>query len=955
MLRRSLRARLVGATLSTVALALAGLVGLVVLRSGQTLSEQAQEVSRWSESQLSGRLRSDAKLAASRLQMQREDVERRFATLARRWDVSKAVFSGNTVAASELMRPALALADIDGVIAFDRNLRALTADRVDADLLAANAGLKSTPLAAALRGMMDRNDPERSTGFVQTLRWDAGLARALAAEESGSVVDVLGQPLFDDFGEVIGALVGYRVLRAREPTLEAFASLSGRDVLIFSGPLLLSSAGAEIPGAALGEASGAGLHPVTGSGKVARCIPLAQGLRLCAAAPLSELEQLAGKVVGIGEESSRSLLRTLGAAAGFTLCLVALVLLLLSGRITRPLVRITQTVAEVARGNWHVAVPEVGRQDEVGDIARAVVVLEHSLAERDQLRGDVFRQNEILTEREGQLKEQNSRFDAALNNMSQGLCLFGPHGRLKVSNAQFLRIYAIPPGALDGDPTQGEVRRLAGLAEAETDTRGRTETATLADGRCVEITVEPMADGGWVETHEDVTASVLAQARITHLATHDAVTGLPNRVLLAERLAEAVSEHARGGRAVAAICLDLDDFKSVNDTLGHPAGDELLRQVGRRLAASSPPGSTVARLGGDEFAVVLPGSDLPGSSLPDEALRLAQEALRQLKRPFLIADQLVSAEASLGIAVSGAQDPRDIDDGDHLLRRADLALYVAKAEGGRRVRVFEPDMEERQHQRRWLERELKLAIETGQIALHYQPLFDLATNAVTGFEALARWTHPERGPISPGEFVPVAEATGLIDALGLTVLRTACADAMTWPGTLRVAVNISPLQFRKGDLDRVVEQVLRATRLPSQRLELEITESVILSQDRATHAMLTQLRRLGVRFSMDDFGTGYSSLSSLNSFRFDKIKLDQSFVRNLTERDESAAIVHVVAELGRILKITTTAEGVETADQLARLRASGFSEVQGFLLSRPIPAAGVAEFLRGRSGLTAAA
>ncbi len=956
MVRRSLRARLVGATVSTVAVALMGLVGLVALRSGQTLSEQAQEVSRWSEAQLSGRLLSDAKLAASRLQIQREDVERRFATLAKRWDVAKAVFSGNTVAASELMRPALALADIDGVIAFDRNLRALTADRVEADLLAANAGLGSTPLAAALRGMMARNDPEHATGFVQTLRWDAALARALAAEESGAVVDVLGQPLFDDFGEVVGALVGYRVLRAREPTLATFASLSGRDVLIFSGPRLLSSAGAEIPGAALGEASAARLHPVIGMGKVARCIPLAQGLRLCAAAPLSEIEQLAGKVVGIGETSSRSLLRTLGAAAGLTLGLVAFVLLLLSGRITRPLVRITQTVAEVARGNWHVAVPEVDRQDEVGDIARAVVVLEHSLAERDQLRGDVFRQNEILTEREGQLQEQNQRFDAALNNMSQGLCLFGPHGRLKVSNAQFLRIYGIASGALGGDPTWDEVRRRAGLAEAGTGKRGRRETATLADGRCVEITVEPMADGGWVETHEDVTASLLAQARITHLATHDAVTGLPNRVLLAERLAEAVAEHARGGRAVAAICLDLDDFKGVNDTLGHPAGDELLRQVGRRLAGLSPPGSTVARLGGDEFAVILPGSELPGSGstesdLPDGALRLAKEALRQLKRPFLIADQLVSAEASLGIAVTGNRD----DDGDHLLRRADLALYAAKAEGGRRVRVFEPGMEERQHQRRWLERELKLAIETGRIALHYQPLFDLATNAVTGVEALARWHHPERGPISPGEFVPVAEATGLIDALGLHVLRTACADAMTWPGTLRVAVNISPMQFRKGDLAGIVEQVLRETRLPSQRLELEITESVILSQDRATADMLTRLRRLGVRFSMDDFGTGYSSLSSLNSFRFDKIKLDQSFVRNLTERDESAAIVHVVAELGRILKITTTAEGVETADQLARLRASGFCEGQGYLLSRPIPAAGVAEFLRGRAGFTAAA
>jgi diguanylate cyclase (GGDEF)-like protein len=945
----SLRARLVGATLSTAAIALAALVFLVALRSGQTLSEQAQEISRWSEAQLSNRLLSDAKLAAARLQMQREDVERRFATIAKRWDISKAVFSGNTVAASELMRPALTLADLDGVIAFDLNLRALTADRVEADLLAANTALDRTPLAAALRAMMAHNDRERSVGFLLSLPWDVPLAGALAADETGSLVDVFGQPLFDEFGEVIGGLVGYRMLRPRENTLMAFSALSGRDVLILAGARLLSSAGAETFGAELGAASTSGLHVIAGAEKVARCIPAVQEIRLCVAAPLRELEQIRDKVVGIGEASSRSLLTTLCVVAGLTLCLVAIVLLFLSSRITRPLVRITQTVAEVARGNWHVAVPDVRREDEVGDIARAVVVLERSLAERDQLRDDVFAKNQILTEREAQLEEQNERFDAALNNMSQGLCMFGPNGRLKVSNAQFLQIYGIAPEALGPDPGHSDVWSVAGLADLtgrDRDEQGRVTTATLADGRCVEITVQSMADGGWVETHEDVTTSVIAQARITHLATHDALTGLPNRALLAERLAAAFSEHARGGRAVAVICLDLDDFKGVNDTLGHPAGDDLLRQVGGRLTALSPPGSTVARLGGDEFAMVLSGTDLP-----DDALRLAEEALFQLRRPFLLADQFVAADASLGIAISAASDA----DGDDLLRRADLALYVAKADGGRRVRAFEPEMEERQHHRRWIERELRIAIATGQIELHYQPLFELAGNTVTGFEALARWHHPERGMISPGEFVPVAEATGLIDALGIYVLRTACAAAMEWPGTLRVAVNISPAQFREGKIDQIVEEVLQATRLPSQRLELEITESVILSQDQATYEMLTRLRRLGVRFSMDDFGTGYSSLSSLNSFRFDKIKLDQSFVRNLMERDEAAAIVHVVAELGRSLKITTTAEGVETEEQLARLRASGFCEVQGYLLSRPIPAAAVAGFIRAQTNLSAAA
>jgi diguanylate cyclase (GGDEF)-like protein len=946
---RSLRARLVGATLSTAAIALAALVVLVVLRSGQTLREQAQEVSNWSEAQLSGRLLSDAKLAAARLQMQREDVERRFATMAKRWDVAKAVFSGNTVAASELMRPALALADLDGAIAFDRNLRALTADRVDADLLAANAALGQTPLAAALRGILDQNDRDHAEGFVLSLRWHDALGQALAADETGAVVDVFGQPLFDEFGEVIGGLVGYRVLRARETTLAAFSALSGRDVLILAQKRLLSSAGADIADAVLGDASRAGLQHVVGAEKVARCLSLVPDIRLCVAAPLRELQQLTGKVVGIGEESSRSLLTTLSVLAGLTLCLVAVVMLILSSRITRPLVRITQTVAEVARGNWHVDVPDIDRADEVGDIARAVVVLEHSLCERDQLRDDVFRQNTILTEREQQLQEQNERFDAALNNMSQGLCMFGARGRLKVFNAQFCRIYGIEPEALASEPLHTEVRRLAGLTErsaAEIKAQGRPITRTLVDGRSVEISIEPMADGGWVETHEDVTASVTAQARITHLATHDALTGLSNRTLLAEQLAAAFADQVQGGPPVTVICLDLDDFKGINDTLGHPAGDELLRQVGRRLTALAPPGSTLARLGGDEFALIL-----ADAALPDGALGLAEEALTQLRRPFVLSGQVVSVDASLGLAVSGPQDA----DGDDLLRRADLALYAAKAEGGRRVRAFEPEMEERQHQRRWLERELRLAIGNQEIQLYYQPQFDVATNAVTGFEALARWPHPTRGMISPGEFIPVAEATGLIDALGAYVLRRACEDAVRWPGSLRVAVNISPIQFREGTLDRFVEEVLRTTRLPSQRLELEITESVILGQDPESFDMLSRLRRLGVRFAMDDFGTGYSSLSSLNTFRFDKIKLDQSFVRNLLEKDEAAAIVHVVAELGRSLKISTTAEGVETPEQLARLRASGFTEVQGYLMSKPIPAAAVPAFILSRMSLNAAA
>ena len=948
----SLRARLLGATLATAAVTLVALVALVILRAGQTLENQALEVSHWSEAQLSDRLFSDVRLAGARLASQQDDVGRRFATLAKRWDVSKAIFSGNTVAASELLRPALKLADLDGVIAFDIHMRALTADRVDAELLEANAAIRGSVLAPLISSLLVHNDPDNPKGFVTSVHLDAKTTAALASDDTGQIVEIFGQPTFDDFGEVIGVLVGYRVMRPREPILESFAEMSRRDVLVLDGSTVVSSAGAAFSDVRLGQDLGSGLRPLVGLRKVARCQAMEPGLNLCAAASLSELEHLTGKVVGIGEENSRSLLTTLCVAAVAALGLFALVSLFLSNRITRPLVRISETVAEVARGNWHMRVPDIGRADEVGDIARAVVKLEHSLEERDQLRVDVVKQNSVLTEREMQLREQNGRFNAALNNMSQGLCMFDETGHLKVFNEQFLRVYRLVPGAIALGATIDAVRGITGLTlglvkGASTSAReAGTRTVELTDGRMVEIATQTMADGGHVETHEDVTESRTSQARISHLATHDALTGLPNRVLLAERLAKAFAQRAANGCAVCVLCLDLDDFKGVNDSLGHAAGDELLVKVGRRLTEVAPGGATVARLGGDEFAILLAGSELPA-----RALALADAIVTRMKQPFLVAGQVVASNASLGIAVTLAPG----DDADGLLRRADLALYDAKAVGRGRVRMFEPAMEERLHHRRWLERDLREALRTNQIELHYQPLFGVNSNEIHSFEALARWRHPERGAISPGEFIPLAETVGLIDALGEYVLSRACLDAVHWPGNVRVAVNVSPVQFRNPDLDRMVEQILRRTGLPSSRLELEITESVVLNQDSNTHDMLDRLRRLGVRFSMDDFGTGYSSLSSLNNFRFDKIKLDQSFVRDVTNRDESAAIVNVVAELGRSLKITTTAEGVETSQQLQRLKASGFSEVQGFLFSAAVPAREVKAMLARTNRIRSAA
>ncbi|UHC15432.1 EAL domain-containing protein [Methylobacterium currus] len=421
----------------------------------------------------------------------------------------------------------------------------------------------------------------------------------------------------------------------------------------------------------------------------------------------------------------------------------------------------------------------------------------------------------------------------------------------------------------------------------------------------------------------DVTEQRRAEQRIAHMALHDALTGLPNRVLFHRRLAEAMA----AGTRLGLLCLDLDHFKLVNDTLGHPAGDALLRQVAERLRACLDADGLVARLGGDEFAVLRPAGR-------DAVLGLADRIIAALGRPFALEGQDVTIGVSIGIALA----PEHGDDPDALLRKADTALYAAKADGRRTRRLFEPAMDAALQSRRALERDLRAAIAAESLEVHYQPLVATGSLAVTGCEALLRWRHPERGFVSPGEFIPVAEETGLIATLGEWVLRRACREAAGWPEAVRVAVNLSPAQFRTPDLVGTVARVLTESGLDPARLELEITEQVMLEESTANIAVLHRLRGLGLRIAIDDFGTGYASLSYLRAFPFDKIKIDRSFTAALGREATAGAIVQAVIGLGASLGITTLAEGVETAAQLTALHRSGCDEVQGFLFSRPVPA-----------------
>jgi diguanylate cyclase (GGDEF)-like protein len=536
-----------------------------------------------------------------------------------------------------------------------------------------------------------------------------------------------------------------------------------------------------------------------------------------------------------------------------------------------------------------------------------------------------------------------------LNNMAQGVLLFDSDARLVFCNHPFLRMYGlsnmiVKPGCtvrdlldhcvqvgnFSHDPEDYIVKLVASIAE------GRTfgNVVNAIDGRIFSIVNTPVEGGGWLATHEDITDRQRAQEQIAHMARHDALTDLPNRMLLRERL-EHELKRVKRGEGLAVLCLDLDHFKRINDTLGHPIGDQFLKVVADRLRGCVRELDTIARLGGDEFAIIM--TQMQHST---DAASLSRRIRESIVKPYQIDGHQIVSDISIGISVA----PVDGMEPDRLLKNADLALYGAKTEGRGTYRFFELEMDTRMKARRDLELDLRNALVNNELELHYQPLINLQTSEISAFEALLRWNHPVRGTIPPAEFIPIAEETGLIVPIGEWVLSTACQETANWPDHIKVAVNLSPTQLKNRNLVRVVTAALESAGMPANKLQLEITESILMQNTFGTLATLHELRKLGVQIAMDDFGTGYSSLSYLRSFPFDKIKIDRSFIQDLSNGAEPLAIVHAVAGLAKCLNMISTAEGVETQQQMESLQAVGCTEMQGFLFSKARPAREIGRF-----------
>ena len=623
-------------------------------------------------------------------------------------------------------------------------------------------------------------------------------------------------------------------------------------------------------------------------------------------------------------------------ASAVLICIIVPVMVLTITRFVHRINHITRTMHRIADCETGVEVPSTVDIGEVGELARAV---------------QAFKRNTIALQRNStEMLRLNGWFDLALNNMHGGLSIFDQNQELVMCNERYHELYDLPknlgrPGThlreiiaywhgqslgSDGavNPEFDVEKELEIYRSNVADQQEFVRVVTPSGGRTVLVSSRPSLDGGWVDVHDDVTDRIQSDKTIERLAHSDLLTGLMNRHNFMTTLGARLADLSQSPE-LAVLLVDISSFRRVNDSYGHDAGDAVLKVVAERLAALAGPNDSLGRLGGDGFALMKAGMNQSGAEI------CARDMCSAVNEPVVIDGESIEIRINVGVAVS----PDNGQTAGELLQRAELALVQSKATGAGSFALFDPALESSLRENQALRDDLKAAFEFGQFELHYQPIMDYTTRQVASVEALMRWHHPTRGMVPPGIFIPIAEETGLIEQLGKWAIGRACRDAISWPDHVRVAVNLSANQFRNGDLHTITHAALRETGFPARRLEFEVTESLLLVDEERTRRTLNRLKVMGIRIALDDFGTGYASLSYLRSFPFDKIKIDQTFVRDLPRDSDCNAIVRSVVLLARMLGMRTVAEGIETVDHLNQVVAAGCDEIQGYYLSRPVPAA----------------
>lgn len=944
--RHSISLKLAIISVVAIALSYLALTFLVITQWEKTLQLQDEQLSQLAVQQFEVTLERDVAQVRQSIEGQLSETAASLAAIGQRPDIALAVQRRGLTGDVNILSLVQEGTPLDAIILLNFRGHIIGASkREDAGII--QKQLLKTDLKKAMR-IVWRSPLKKGPEVLYTLLPARDPNPFFPGEPGRGISQVLYAPLEDLNTMWRGALMAQRWFPFNTTALNEYSRISGAEIALYYREKLVGrSSNAPVDADKMPQ----NLRKLNILNTAFEyCDNGPSPLVICAYKPLEVLLNAQRRLREVGEEASAATFQRV-LIIGFAACLIIfLTSLLVARKISTPLQRIADVLSDVAGGNFDVRVEGTRRKDEVGEIARAVKVLQASARERDSLRLNIQRKNKELRKQEQELLQQNTLFDAALNNMSHGLCMFNSQKRLIVYNQRFDDMFACERGPGKIGMTWNEMMLCMPLALEhfdETLERPATQehwpenirstfTLTLQNEQVILMTLEPQEEGGWVAIFEDITDRQRISDHLSYLATHDALTKLPNRLLMNQRLQEMKREALEQNLKFGILWLDLDEFKTVNDSLGHAVGDKLLCHVAKILRERLHNCEMIARLGGDEFAIL---SKLPASR--SELEQLAQEVLKTISSPCFLEGHEVVVGASVGIAMF-SKEQQNVDE---LTRFADLALYQAKNDGRNTYRFFESNMAAKIKQRQTLITDLYKAVANKELEVYFQPQVSLETREISGFEALLRWKHPHFGYISPLEFIPLAEETGLIMEIGTWVLTESCRIAASWPKPVNLAVNLSPRQIYCDTLLQIVQSALEKSGLPPGRLELEVTETIILADHLRARETLDKIQDIGVKVSMDDFGTGYSSLSTLRSFSFDRIKVDRSFVSNMDKDADSRFIVNSVIDLANTLGIESTAEGVETREIAEQLRDEGCTAAQGYYFGKPSPAPQVIHWL----------